>query len=298
MWKLKPPRVDRLRLLTDLSSVIVMSREWEVKCRRLNHLELLRLAFSIVEGLEPHPDIPEFPFRFRQRSIMVRGVATDCVHIFRQLTAVNVLADHWDAAAGATWGTQAQVKALGRAIRLRRLVASKGDLPDELRPAVLSDDAENMAVCYMLLISATHVGLQEQSEALLGRSMRTANQVWSEAKSLAGPVGCHLKCTARQILLAVATEALLRFERVPGVYDGTPGAVADAFADLHACHRRPPARLAQLYDGCYRGYKSGAPKLIQAALGSDVPLTLAGDVHGLSISEPTVDKDVGELFAF
>lgn len=300
-WPPRPP-LERVRFDgSSLRQILRLSDAWELKCSELTDDELLRVALSITAATAPHPDIPAMPFRFRWGPVLARkGVATDCVRIFRRLAAVNCICTAWGQATQAAFGTRDMVEATVRAWRLSALVAG-GDLPPRLTPTAASPELPALLRAVLLLVVCTHCPIPRQAPEQLGRTVRTLVRVWADIKALSLPQAAAVAGMARGLCAQAYVEAICQHQRVP-CGEAAPVAIADItdnVADAAACGLPPRADLTVLIEvyNTARDRPRGLP--MSTAIATDTPPThLAGDTHPLTITAKTAEALVGPLYDF
>ena len=169
----------------------------------------------------------------------------------------------------------------------KRQVLLRGDLPNELCPAVLTSEGLQLAESYILLIACTHIPCDDQTEQVVARSARTAAFVWDTLRSTSVPSLLssrnHAKRLAKDIFVDLLTSSCLNFEGLEGsIYTKKPRDVSNLFVDCLACHRGPPAKLADLCESIYKQTARGPPMTFSNAIRDDVPPALEGPRHSFA----------------
>lgn len=296
----RPVSMDRYKFISDLSSILNMSEEWKIRATQLSDNELLRIAFSITEDTQPNPNLSVFPFRFQKKSLYsYRGVATDCVHIFRKLAAVNVLCDLFDTICKPGTSTRNIVTSATKFIRLSKLVNKAGDLPDELVHPILKPDVQKLCMFFIQLVFSTHVDATIQDQKVLGKSIRTVAYVWQECCE-PGPFSSlrqQLIKESKLKLVELYRVAVLHFGGIPGnTIPDNPTELANNWEDCMACG---PAK--EEFHRQYEVYKltvRKAPLLISKAIKTNAPPKLDGELHVIDITEQSSDNLVGKKYSF
>jgi hypothetical protein len=271
-----------------------------LKAKKLSHAELLRFAHSITETTEPHPDAETYPFRFRFPGLLSRrGVATDCVLIFRKLAAANVIADELEAAARADLHSKDAIQRLCKAARLADLACGEGDLPLDLTPAAVHPGVPALLRGVLLYALATRVAIRSLGPLALARSIRTLAATWRVAvESKAIPaLAASLAARSKGALAARFVEAVCLYQHVPATnapeFPGVEVAAKNV-ADAVALRLPPRSDLTGLAE-VYRTPRGPLP--ISEALAANIPPDLPGDTLTLELAPWPVAQLVGEPYS-
>ena len=226
-WPTKGIVLERIRFISNLNTILTLDEAWLTKTKTLSPEELLRVAFSITEHTTPHPKIETLPFRFRFSGIFGRkGVATDCVNIFRRLAASNVIAELVEKASKKPLHTKESIQALARAVRIHGLVKDLGDLPPELTPAPVHPDFGTLLRAILLYAVATKCKPDTANPVLLGKSIYTLIEIWKVAHGTTAypALAKLLKDHSKAALAARYVEAVCKYQHIPITEDaGFPG---------------------------------------------------------------------------
>ena len=303
-WPTKGIVLERIRFISNLNTILTLDEAWLTKTKTLSPEELLRVAFSITEHTTPHPKIETLPFRFRFSGIFGRkGVATDCVNIFRRLAASNVIAELVEKASKKPLHTKESIQALARAVRIHGLVKDLGDLPPELTPAPVHPDFGTLLRAILLYAVATKCKPDTANPVLLGKSIYTLIEIWKVAHGTTAypALAKLLKDHSKAALAARYVEAVCKYQHIPITEDaGFPGVkvarkhVRDAL--LVGLSPRPD--LEALGDVYGRKLLKDANAPIAKALATDTPPELVGPQLTAPIELAAFEAVVGPIYDF
>lgn len=297
-----PPRglgIGRIKLVCDLAAIVELDDALALKTKQMSADELLRFAFSLTEHTVPHPDAETYPFRFRFPGVFVkRGVATDCISIFRRLAASNVIADELEAAARVDLHSKESIQRLSKVVRLHALACSAGDLPLELTPPPIHPGVEALVRGILLYALATRTAVASLGPLALARSIRTLALAWRAAvDSEALPaLAARLAEHSRGALAVRFVEAVCRYQHVPTTDDPDFPGVEEAaknVADAVKLNLAPRSDLIGLAE-VYKTHKGSL--LISKAVATNLPPDLVGDTIPLDLAPWPVAKLVGEPY--
>lgn len=276
----------------DLAEVLALTDEWAIKAKALSSDDVLRVAHSIDNETAPALGAGCFPFRFKPalRWGKANGIATSCIHVFRQVAAANVVAGLWAGLKRANDPLQQEdVQRLSRIRCLCRLATAHGDISEGLRPAALA--TANLAEALLLFRMATCV--ENPSAAMAGTAFRTLLCVWRMLEREPGQPRLKEKVIARACSGYVAL--VCAHHHLPGTDKWREGDVAttaarvrDAWAVATGPEREAPALKA--LNGTY-GVCGNAAALatLAAAVRAGVAPSYAGDT--LSLPPPSTNVE-------
>ena len=155
----RPPALDQYKLAFILGDVVKLSPVFAIKAKTLQAEDLLRFAFSITTTTRAADNAVHFPFRFKTSFFSRRKeLATNCVYVFRQVAAANVVAQLWTHIGKLATGTEQWVKALARIRNLCATVSRHGEIPDALKPfAIHGTPMYAEALLSITLATRSHV---------------------------------------------------------------------------------------------------------------------------------------------
>jgi len=292
-------RLERYTDKTDYAKTFKLTPELEVKSKQLSNEERLCLAFSITPDTEMNLECQVFPFRFRNTGIRQRGVATDCVHNFRSLSAVNVIADHFDKANQNAFGSKVMVQELAAIYRLIQLVGQNGSLPEALTPIALSPQFKQMVTNALVLVHASHTPIASHPQKLLGRLYCACVDVWQSCIEIKGPLAAdaaRMAAVAKGFVRDIFVHSIIEYQIVPGE-PGTKSA-AEVSARVRDAMAIAPVKfnmlvmLHQVYtDVTIRDLP------MQRAFSTNTPPQAHGARLTLRLADGTVERCVGKLMS-